>query len=660
MNFDDVNTTAVGRTLYSRRLFLQAVAAGVTVSALPAWLADAAAAASPLGPADGVLVLVTMAGGNDGLNTFIPTTNGTYHDRRPKLAIGADRAIRLTAQRGLHPRLRFLKSQWDQGNLAIVDGVGMTNPNLSHFDSMARVMTSSASPSALGTGWLGRYLDGLGANPFNGVSIGTTLPLLVNGRSRHAIALPLNRRNIFDTSDPASTYGRQYRALRAMGTTSTGLGPLADRLTRAGSRAVDLAGTVRPLVEEQNDGDKVATRFRLAARLINADLGIRVISIMFGDFDTHADQVAMHNDRMGELDAGLQAFQHTLADAFRTRTLVVGTSEFGRRVAGNGTGTDHGAANSLFALGHQVKGGLYGQMPSLTDLDDDNNLKTTVPFSQFYGNVLTRWLAADASEVLGHNGADLGFLNRPGVAVPGKKTPVVVSGPTRVSQRAQVARLYLACFGALPDEAGLAHWSELLISGARSLISISQALVDSPQFRQRHGSLSDRQFVELAYRQVLDRPADSSGLSHWLGVLGNGASRGSVMVSFSESGEFVEATAERVWRLELVGPIGRLYRAYFLRRPDDRGLTHWINSGLALPTVSDTFARSTEFLNRYGTLTNTEFVSLVYRNVLGRSAEPEGFRFWVAQADSGTARGDIMIGFSESPEFVRKVKALTP
>ena len=655
----DPTLDAAERTLLTRRLFLQAVAAGITVSALPGWLAEPAAAAAPLGAADGVLVLVTMSGGNDGLNTFIPMTDGTYHDRRPHLAIGADRAIALGAGRGLHPRLGYFKQQWDKGNLAIIDGVGLTETTLSHFDSTARMMTLAPSSAFSGTGWLGRYLDGLRADPFNGVSLGSSLPVLVKGRSQQAIALPEYRSNIFDVSEPNSTYGRQFRALRAMGTTSTGMGPLADRLTAGGRRAVDLAGTVYPLVGDKREEAEVISKFRLAARLINANLGVRVISIAFGDFDSHANQASMHDERMTELNAALQIFHQMLNPAFVTRTLVVGTSEFGRRVKDNGSGTDHGVANSLFAMGHQVNGGIHGQMPSLVNLDGDKNLKTTVGFPHFYGNILNTWLRADSAQILGRDHGNLGFLNPPGKPLPGKKAPVVVSSEDRVARRAAISRLYLAFFGTLPDDEGMRFWSGQVISGSRNLGSISQALAQSDQFAKQYGRLSNRQFVELAYSNVLDRAPDTRGLNHWLGVLNGGGYRGAVMVSFSESAEFKRRTAKQTWWIEEVGPIGRLYRAYFLRRPDERGLTHWINTGLELPAISNTFANSTEFLNRYGTLNTRDFVALVYRNVLGRQPDAQGRQYWIGQANRGVPRGDIMTGFSESGEFAKKVRAMT-
>ncbi len=647
------------RDLITRRLFLQAVAAGVTVAALPTWLAEPAAAAAPLGPDDGTLVLLTMAGGNDGLNTFIPVTTGAYHDARRSLALGSDQAIPITGDRGLHPNLSYLKQQWDQGNMAIIDGVGQAGLTMSHFDSMARVMMMANPVSGGGTGWLGRYLDGLPRDPFNGISLGPSVPLLVKGRASDAIALPEYRGNIFDVGDPSKTEYRQYQALRAMGSQPTGLGALADSVATTGVRAVNLAGTVRPLVEEQRDEAKVVTKLRLAARLINANLGIRVISIVFGDFDTHANQRYEHGERMKELDAGVKAFFQTLNPSFLSRSLIVGTSEFGRRVAFNGSGTDHGQANSLFAIGQQVNGGIYGEMPSLTQLSEFGNLKPTVDFSQFYANLATTWLGADARQILGRDHGDIGFLNSPGSSTAGKSGPVAVGSSTIVQKRAQIIRLHIAAFGVDPADGAMDQWSTPFVGGSRSLVAIANSMVQSDRFRQTHGSLTNAEFVKLLYRNMFDREPGSSALTHWTNTMSQGTSRGAVLAELSQSEEFQKVSADRVWRVELVGPVGRLYRAYFLRRPDDQGLTYWINSRLPLNTVSDEFAASKEFTNRYGSLNNAEFVELVYRNVLARQAEKEGFDYWLRLANRGTPRGDIMTGFSNSVEFIRKVKELT-
>ena len=130
------------------------------------------------------------------------------------------------------------------------------------------------------------------------------------------------------------------------------------------------------------------------------------------------------------------------------------------------------------------------------------------------------------------------------------------------------------------------------------------------------------------------------------------------MVGFSESNEFKTRTADQIEHIEQVGPIGRLYRAYFLRPPDLDGLTYWINTGLPAAAVSDQFAASPEFVNRYGSVGNDRFVRMAYENVLGRSPDADGLRHWVSVLNRGTSRGEVMLGFSNSPEFVTRVKKM--
>lgn len=645
-------------TSMNRRRFLQALAAGATVAALPAWLSEPAAAAGSLGPRDGVLVLITMAGGNDGLNTFVPVASGRYHDARGPLAIRPDHALPMGGGRGLNPNLPFLKHLWDRGDLAVIDGVGHPASTLSHFVSMGEIMTAHAGTAPMGTGWLGRYTDGLAGNPFNGVSLGTSIPLLAKGRRGQAIGLPPYSGGIFKTRGVEPTYVRQYATLRSMGVGPTGLGPLADAAAAAGRRAVDLSRRVQPLMEDRSSEPDVITRLRLAARLINANVGIRFISIVYGDFDSHADQTSMHRDRMRELNTGLQVFFAALNHDFVDRTLIVGTSEFGRRVNFNGSGTDHGAANSLFAIGTQVNKGFFGQMPSLDRLDEYGNPVPTVDYRQFYANILTTWLGADSAEVIGRDYGDIGFLNRPA----SRRTPIgsTPSGQVPVrARRAQIARLFLAFFGHEPDEETFEAFVDQYLSGARSLPSVANALAQSPGFVNRYGALSDRRFVELAYRNVFARTADAGGLTHWTRALASGTSRGDMMLAFSESSEFVTKTADRVLRMELTGRIGRLYRAYFLRKPDLAGLDYWLNTRLDLASISNNFADSQEFKQRYGRLDNGRFVELIYRNVLGRAAEASGRRYWIGQLADGRSRGEIMIGFSNSDEFRARVKRLT-
>ncbi|MGI9599357.1 MAG: DUF4214 domain-containing protein [Acidimicrobiales bacterium] len=640
----------------SRRRFLQAAGAAATVSMLPGWLAEQAAAATPLGSDQGVLVFLTMGGGNDGLSTFVPTTDGAYYDARGGLALQPSSTLTMSDTRGLNPNLPFMKTLWDRGDLAVVDGVGHEGATLSHFVTMAQVMAANGSGQPGNSGWLGRILDDLPSGPLTGVSLGSSIPLLVQGRRHGAVAIPEHGSNIRHLNRTEQTYVNQYEALQAFGNGSTGLGELGDRVARSFGEAVELSDTLRPLIEESSDEAAVVTKLRLAARLINANLGVRVISIVFGDFDSHANQLTMHRARMRELNQGLETFFGELHDDFADRTLIVGASEFGRRMASNGSGTDHGTANSLFAIGAKVNGGFFGQLPSLTELDRRRNLIPTVDYRQFYANIASTWLGADGSEVLGRNYGDLGFLNSPGGATSTPRTTPINVANHR-SRRAEVARLYLAYFLRKPDEAGYEYWVGVRQSG-RSLAQISAEFVGSNEFRMRYGSLSNRQFVKLIYSNVLGRNPDAGGLEHWAGSLDEGVSRGDVMVGFSESSEFKNRTVADLASIEANGPIGRLYMAYFLRRPDEQGLDYWINTALPTRAVSDQFALSPEFTNRYGALDNRAFVNLAYWNVLGRAPDGGGLAHWVDVLNRGTTRGAVMQGFSDSPEFIQRVQRL--
>ncbi|MEM9653880.1 MAG: DUF4214 domain-containing protein [Actinomycetota bacterium] len=640
----------------SRRRFLQGAGAAATVSLLPGWLAEHAAAATPLGPNDGVVVLLTMGGGNDGLNTFVPINDGAYYDARGGLAIGAGDALPLTADRGLHPNLPFVKSLWDQGQVAVIEGVGHSGHSLSHFVTMAQVMAANQQGRPGSSGWLGRVIDGLPKDPLAGLSLGTSVPLVAQGLQHRATAVPMRATSLsrVDRSNPI--YGEQYRAVAGFANGSTGLGPYADKIMGGLADTLNLSDQLRPLLEDDRDEAAVISKLRFAARLINANLGIRFLSIIFGDFDSHANQATMHNTRMEEINTGLQDFFSILHGDFADRTLVVGTSEFGRRVNSNGSGTDHGTSNSWFAIGPGVNGGFHGQAPSLTSLDRHRNQIPTVDYRNVYSNIVTKWLGADSAEVMGQDWGDLGILTNPGsgAAAP-RTTPINVA--TRRYRRAEVARLYLAYFLRHPEEGGHEYWSAARDNGL-TLKQISAEFVASGEFRDRYGALSNQQFVELIYQNVLGRAPDAGGLAHWTSVLDGGVSRGEVMIGFSESSEFKDRTKGDLTSIEQNGPVGRLYMAYFGRRPDDGGLDYWINTGLPTGSISDQFAASAEFRDRYGALSDRDFVYLVYQNVLGRDPDPGGLSHWTTVLRTGTKRGSVMQQFSDSPEFVARVKTL--
>jgi uncharacterized protein (DUF1501 family) len=399
----------------TRRRFLQAAAASAgSMALLPSWLADMAGAATPVGPRAGILVAVQLGGGNDGLNTVVPVGDPAYAALRGHIALKAADVLPIGAGIGLHPKLAWLKSRFDAGQVAVVQGVGDQAPDLSHFTATARWMSGDGTAGA--TGWLGRYVDGLPAanDPFHAVTIGTSVPLLVTGRATRATALPVKADNVLNPSSKEDWVRRSAEAVRAMGAGPTGLGPWGDALAAAGRNAIDLTSSVKQLYAPNLATGRLAQQLDLSARLINANVGVRVLHVGFGSFDHHANLLGEHANRMAELDAGLQQFFATLAPAFADRVTVLTYSEFGRRARANqSNGTDHGTASALFAVGSKVQGGLYGAAPSLTDLDRAGNLKPAVDFRSVYATVLDTWLRADAVQVLGGRFENLGFLRSP-------------------------------------------------------------------------------------------------------------------------------------------------------------------------------------------------------------------------------------------------------
>ncbi len=640
-----------------RRRFLQTMAAVGGAAAMPVWMEQIAAAATPIGANDGIVVHIMMEGGNDPLNTLIPVTNPAYYAARSGIAIQAQAALPLTADRALHAALPTLKQLYDQGHAAFIEGVGVPANSLSHFDSAARVESGIPTSTLSSTGWLGRYVDRLpgDVDGFHSVSIGSSVPLVATGSRSAASALPLNMPSVVRQREAEPYIAREFAALRALGSGGFGRGQLAEELADTTELALDVAGTIEALYTADGGDRSLANQLTMVARLINADLGIRVFTVTFGDFDTHADQALRHNAALSEFDDGIKAFYSILSERFAGRTLLYAMSEFGRRVKQNGSnGTDHGDAGLALAIGRRVKGGVYGALPSLTALDGQGNMIPTVDYRDVYSTIIGKWLGGNPADILNRQGTDLGFLRTP---TTDSGPPPILAATTETRHRQiynQVVGLYLAYFKRFPDEAGLEHWVQL-VSGGLAAAEVSEAFAGSQEFVSRYGTLTNHEFVRLVYKNVLDRNPDAGGHDYWRSVLDKGATRGTVMLGFADSVEFVTKTKGDRAQIDRKGPIGRLYRAYFLREPDTDGLHHWISTGLPRSVVSQEFAQSPEFVARYGSLSQSEFVALVYNNVLARTPDGGGLHYWESRLESGLSRGEVMLGFSDSPEFVSKV-----
>jgi uncharacterized protein (DUF1501 family) len=424
--------------LLSRRHFLQAMGATGAGIALGTYGHNLDAyAASALPPSDGILVVLLLGGGNDGMNTVVPIGNGEYYKKRGGLAIPANQTLGIGQGFGLHPKLTYLKSLYDQGHVALVQGVGYAEPSLSHFDSMATWMRGQANGGSF-SGWLGRWLDGAAdTSPLHMVNIGVNVPLHLTGEVRAGSSIAPWGMELGSKSDPPQN--RLYGALRSLSDAPTGLGPWGDTITRMERDALDIGRDVGPVFSTKLPEGNMARNMTLAARLINANLGVRVVGVSHDGYDTHRDQASEHEKLMGDLDGGLRALYAGLEPRFANRTTVLVISEFGREPAANDSaGTDHGTTNTTMLIGPPIAGGMYGQSPSWTDLDRNDRFKSSLDFRSIYATVLDKVLGADHQQILGANyetlplytGALLEGVPAPPPipTVPGRLLPVT---PTR-------------------------------------------------------------------------------------------------------------------------------------------------------------------------------------------------------------------------------------
>jgi uncharacterized protein (DUF1501 family) len=364
----------------------------------------------PLAADSGILVVVTLYGGNDGLSTLIPYADNAYHDARPELAYAPEEVLRLDGQLGLNPALQGLNSLWADRHLAIVRGVGYPKQDRSHFRSMDIWQTASPD-QPVKTGWIGRWLDATGDDPLRAVNIGAVLAPLGIGDKHVSAALsnwvppvPDDIANAFealskDDARDTRAMAAVCEAYRANAQTT----PEFARVVKGTTPGAQTTGA--------GNAQTLAADLDLVATCIKAGVPSRVYMVSLGDFDTHADERAAHQSLLKVLDDGLTTFlQHMKSSSFGKNVVVMAYSEFGRRVAANASaGTDHGTSGPVFIAGARVKGGFYGDEPSLTDLDD-GDLKTTTDFRDIYHELLSKTLRADPEQVVGSGRRDIGFL----------------------------------------------------------------------------------------------------------------------------------------------------------------------------------------------------------------------------------------------------------
>ena len=350
-----------------------------------------------------LLVLVELKGGNDGLNTLVPFTDAAYYALRPKLAIARDQIIQLSDRVGLHPALAPFSAFWRDRELAVLQGVGYPQPNLSHFRSIEIWDTASRSDEYREDGWLTRTFAQqpvTASYAADGVVIGSNDLGPLSGSGARTIAL----------ADTPAFLRRARLAQPAAAAPNKALAHIlkveADIVQARGHLATERAFEIE--FPASGFGNAVKT----ACQVIANPSGVAAVRLTLTGFDTHTHQPGTQARLLAELAGGLTALKSALVELGRwNETLVLTYAEFGRRPRENlSLGTDHGTSNVHFALGGRVAGGLYGETPDLTLLSSDGNPRHALDFRDVYATVLERWWDVDARNALGGRFTAVPFL----------------------------------------------------------------------------------------------------------------------------------------------------------------------------------------------------------------------------------------------------------
>ncbi|MBC5806130.1 MAG: transcriptional initiation protein Tat [Candidatus Eremiobacter antarcticus] len=362
------------------------------------------------------LVVVNLQGGNDGLNTFVPLGDPNYYRLRPTINIPQDQVLRIDSSIGFNPKLAGLKSLFDQHRVAVLQGVHYPNPNLSHFRS-TEIWQTGAPDRIIDTGWAGRYLDSPNLpkdNLFKGLAIGPILPKMMVADKTDVPTV--DNLKGFGFRNSRDEQAHADKILNGNGNRYPFRSPYLElvqeieRDAHASSlRLPHLVAGYKPGVDYPKT--PFAQGLNLAAAVLASDVGTKVIYISLGSFDTHTAQRARQDALLQQFGDGMKAFYADLAaHRIDNRVLTMTFSEFGRRVGENANrGTDHGTAAPMFLIGGGVKGGIYGDHPSLSDLDV-GNLKWHTDFRSVYATILERWLGVKSTDVLGSSFRTLNFV----------------------------------------------------------------------------------------------------------------------------------------------------------------------------------------------------------------------------------------------------------
>ncbi|MEC7274014.1 MAG: DUF1501 domain-containing protein [Verrucomicrobiota bacterium] len=381
----------------------------------PSFLAQSALAQTPAPERDrSILVIIQLAGGNDGLNTVVPHTDDRYYNLRPKIGLRKG-LLDINDDLALHPACKELHHLYNEGNLSIIQNVGYPNPNRSHFRSTEIWETGSDSDTFQREGWLGRFLDNAcSGSPTEdsdpaAVHVSDMIPQSYLSIKSHPL-FGMKAYGKFDRSDdPADLAYEKLLQAKHIDGNATYLQQTMMNTLVTERRVERIIAKYKALGNYPNT--KLAQSLKRVAALVHANMETRVYYVSQTGYDTHANQLNNHQRLLSELSAAMSAFQDDLnAHGKDDQVLTMTFSEFGRRPAENGSGgTDHGTAAPLFVMGSKVKGGLLGSAPDL-GISEKEDLEYATDFRGIYSSVIDKWLEADSSHILGEKFDHVPFI----------------------------------------------------------------------------------------------------------------------------------------------------------------------------------------------------------------------------------------------------------
>ena len=367
-----------------------------------------------------VIVVLQLTGGNDYINTIVPHNIPLYFDHRPMVRINESDVIPISKNTGFHPAMKEISEMYAKGDVAVIHGVGYENSPRSHFRSMD--IWHTCEPDTLGTeGWLGKAvkeIDPKGDNVVTAVSIGPALfRALVSPSVPVATVEDLNNYGLLTDISPEEKRSRVLDRYKKMYAPMIGTGPVMDFLGKTGIDAIAGADilNIAPATYQSNveySQSSIANKLKNIAQIHLANVGSRIFYCDIGSFDTHSDQLNTHQNLLSSVSIAVQNFFDDLNNHGQSENVVLFLfSEFGRRVLDNGGGTDHGAAGVCLAIGPSVKGGEYGEFPSLNkDGLDQGDLVPSLDFRGVYSTFLEDWLKIDPVPIVGGNFESPSFI----------------------------------------------------------------------------------------------------------------------------------------------------------------------------------------------------------------------------------------------------------